>query len=357
MNLILCFGVVCHLMLIFANKNKLFSQGRLVSRYISYVDGDNILLRCDKEGNEDDQIKEYVANEKATGHDASSISKIMTGKKLFYLSNNSIVDTICISDAADLFRKYAASWFSDEDKCLLILSILEIIKNDEFINKPESKSFGKFIDQSSNELVFSDFMIRILLYTAHNNIDENKQLKCVKAISQSMKKLSGKERYSMKNETILTKHIKNVKDKYTSNTYTWDNNTQTFKFIDKPIFQGIISEKSEKNIEGDDHSNIDTHNNDSPAIESLDDVPENENSNNIDTNILSSISIPKEYRSCRFCQKFKINVIEANDAHSPYLGTCLSLKQEILNHHNVCDRFSPNYSAITTHMLKSKITQ
>ena len=60
--LVFCFGVLCHLMLIFANKREgiFMSQGTLVSRYVSYVDKNSQLLIADKEGNKDKEVEKYV---------------------------------------------------------------------------------------------------------------------------------------------------------------------------------------------------------------------------------------------------------------------------------------------------------
>ena len=95
-----------------------------------------------------------------------------------------------------------------------------------------------------------------------------------------------------------------------------------------------------------------TRDNWSNTIKPIDVLPRNISSNSINTtSSLSSISIPKEYRSCRFCQGCEINKFLANNIESPYLGTCLISKQDVLKNSNICDKFIPNYSAMTTHML------
>lgn len=78
-------------------------------------------------------------------------------------------------------------------------------------------------------------------------------------------------------------------------------------------------------------------------------------SKNNEDNQLSSLNIPEEYKSCQYCKNIEINEVAVNDMDSPYLGRCLNLEEDILKNHNVCDRFSPNYSAMTLRMLKGDI--
>ena len=273
----------------------------------------------------------------------------MTGKKLFTLSAN--VNSISVNEYAKLFNDNLSSDFRNKDKPLLMLSLLDIIYNYEDIRENLSESFIESIEGEG--ISFPRFMIELLLLSADNKVPHKQQRDCLEAIVASMSaKLRGKQKYLLENSPVLKAHIDSVLEKYPKGTYTWDDNKQTLRIVDKSLFQGKNLEKSEKDIKRDDFSNINTHNYNGATIKPIDVLPRNISSNSINTtSSLSSISIPKEYRSCRFCQKFEMNEQEANDYNSPYLGICLSKKQEILKNHNTCDRFSPNYSAMTTHML------
>lgn len=300
------------------------SQGTLVSRYVSYVDKNSKLLIADKKGNEDKEVERICNNFSSRkgdkGHNAAEISRIMTGKSLFNLSIN--VNSISVIESAKLFNDNMSSLFFDEDKPLLMLSLLDIFNYDEKNRNNLRESFAESIEGEG--ISFPRFMIELLLLSAENIVSHKEQRDCLETIAAShITKSRKKNNYLLDNSPILKAHIDTVQKKYSGGTYTWDKNSQTLRIIDKSFFQGNKSENSEKD----------------------------------NTSSLSSISIPKEYCSCRFCQKVEINECEANDSNSPYLGICLSLKQEILKNHNVCNRFSPNYSAITTQMLKSKITQ
>lgn len=165
---------------------------------------------------------------------------IMTGEDLLSLSDSTIIENVNIFEAAKLFRKGASSWFTENNKCLLMLSLLDIIQNDKYINGYGSASFEKFIDKNSNVYYFSEFMIRILLYSAHNDIDETEEKDCVKRISKSINKYfkpNDKQKYSMDEPNILTSHIKKVKKKYIKGThYSWDPKEQKLTILDNFIF-------------------------------------------------------------------------------------------------------------------------
>lgn len=329
------------------------SQGTLVSRYVSYVDKNSQLLIADKEGNKDEEVKkicEGVSSRKGDkGHNAAEISRIMTGKKLFTLSAN--VNSISVNEYAKLFNDNMSSIFLNDDKPLLMLSLLDIIYNYEDIRENLSESFIESIEGEG--ISFPRFMIELLLLSADNKVPHKQQRDCLEAIVASMSaKLRGKQKYLLENSPVLKVHIDSVLEKYPEGTYTWDNNKQTLRIVDKSLFQGKNLEKSEKDIKRDDFSNINTHNYNGATIKPIDVLPRNISSNSINTtSSLSSISIPKEYRSCRFCQGCEINKVLANNNESPYLGTCLISKQDVLKNSNICDKFIPNYSAMTTHML------
>lgn len=125
MDLVLCFSVVCQLMTILRN-NKITHnlQGSLVAKYVSCLDENNCILNRNAESGE----VEITPNR-------SNLSNIMNGTKRFKLFDNSLLNNeLAISKAIDSFKKNVTNRLLNDNIPLLILSLIDIIENDEHIN-------------------------------------------------------------------------------------------------------------------------------------------------------------------------------------------------------------------------------
>lgn len=355
MKLILCFGVVCQLMTILRNTDKKhLLQGNLVSRYVSCIDPYNIILRAYK-GNRE---KKYLYN-------SPNLSRIMRGETLFELDNNLQIENIDITAAATSFKTNMAYCISGEYMPLLMLTLLDIIKKDEYINGDGKTSFEKYIDRNSESYYFPDFMIRILLYTADNLIDPSEEKKLVRTISDSM--INGKKKgskYSIDNDNILTEYIRNVQEDYLDDTYDWDPKKQLFTIKNKEKFG--ISESVRPNLElGGKSQNIINMRDDDDVFQSeeykefmsgLDKEPIVDTSEGFihsteegiipseyasfifDKIVGDDIKMSYKYKKCCFCKYFK-----PLDEYSSKRGDCTLHEVQVGMDDSICQHFKKRF--------------
>lgn len=262
--LALCFATVCHIMVILSCKRK---QSPLVSDFVSCVDENNAVRQSskrDKNGNR------YP-------YDTTTISNILLGKD-FLSIRSSIIENIDINSAAKLFDERMNKYFPRNDIPLLMLSILEIIKKDEYIKGNFCEAFGNYFDNDTYD--YPEFMIRILLYTVNNKISSKDELKLVDTIKNDYKgAIKNIDEDSVEN--VYKSLFKDVKEKYTEGTYTWDANQNKLTINDRSkLLQYSSLEAQKENFDiGDTQS-----------------YPQNI--------VQATISIPPKYKKCHFCKGY-----------------------------------------------------
>lgn len=236
MKLVLCFSVVCQLMTILRNYEITYNgQGRLVAKYISCLDENNCILKR----NADSGIVEITCN-------TSKLSNIMKGKNRFILFDKSLLNNeLAISKAIDSFKKNVTHCFFNDTIPLLILSLKDIIENDEHINGIGHDIFEKYLGSIGDKIEFPDFMIRILLYVAANDTNQEYESDLSFEIFNSLKdKQTGRNNFKLDNINILTEYIRSVEKRY-SGAYTWDRHSQILT-IDRSKIVGESLDNSEK---------------------------------------------------------------------------------------------------------------
>lgn len=262
--LALCFATVCHIMVILSCKRK---QSPLVSDFVSCVDENNGVCHSSKENKNGDNYS----------YDSSLISIILSGKCLLSI-NSSKIENIDINSAAKLFDERMNKYFPRKKIPLLMLSILEIIKEDEYINGDFCELFGNYFDNNTYD--FPEFMIRLLLYTVNNKIPEKDELELVAQIKNDYKS-AVKNIDEASVENVYKSLFNDAKEKYIDGTYTWDANQNKLTINDRSkLLQYSSAETQKENVDiGDTQS--DSQN-----------------------NVQAALSVPPKYKKCRFCMGY-----------------------------------------------------
>ncbi|MBP0965361.1 MAG: hypothetical protein J5999_08740 [Oscillospiraceae bacterium] len=251
----LYFGVVAHLLMYFANYNNGFgdiSLYTLVSRYIACVvkKTDDVnkqcrLLRANANNEDEVIINLGVGN----GYDSSALSNILTGKRRFYLKiAYEDIDIGGFLERYEIVSNSPRPWFNDEDKPIIMLSLFDIIKKDNYIlnNAAALKRFKRFIYKESGEYSFPEFMIGILLYTVFNKTNTEDECMYVESICATLDMdVKGIERYLKTGNHVVT-HIQKIRDNYPPEYYKWDSVKQVFKIENEAVFLVGSSDKVNK---------------------------------------------------------------------------------------------------------------
>lgn len=264
--LALCFATVCHIMVILSCKRK---QSPLVSDFVSCIDENNAVRQSskrDKNGNN------YP-------YDTTTISNILLGKNFLSICS-SIIENIDINSAAKLFDERMNKYFPRKNIPLLMLSILEIIKEDEYINGSFREVFGDYFDNNTYD--YPEFMIRILLYTVNNKISPEDELELVGEIKDDyVDARKSINEFSAENTNIYNLLLKGVEKRYSDGTYIWDANQNKLIINDESkLLQYSSSEIQKENDDiGDTQSDF-------------------------QNKVQAAISIPQKYKKCHFCKGY-----------------------------------------------------
>lgn len=106
MEIFLCFGVLCHIMLFFSNKRAINNQGVFVSRIVGTIDPYNAILYTDNDNDFDEEIQKLTPN--ANGHNSSEITRILSGERVLKLEKP---DTFSIPQSKEYFINFISPWF------------------------------------------------------------------------------------------------------------------------------------------------------------------------------------------------------------------------------------------------------
>lgn len=236
MKIMLCFGTFCHILLLFSN-GQIINQGTLVSRIVSTIDPNNRILFTDKDSDFDDEIQKL--NTKATGHNSPEISKILSGNNVLKLIKP---DTVPCSKSMELFDNFISLWFSADERVQIILVLLQIIKDDTYIDE-HKEMFYDFFGMNKEDFLnkdkynFNELLFNTLRYTMLGNIDISEQKRIVKQINndivRSCKKKS--EKYNINNVNILTQYINKIISEYSKKDYVWNPEKQELTIIKRKM--------------------------------------------------------------------------------------------------------------------------
>lgn len=215
MEIALCFGAFCHIMLFFANNRMLSNQYALIGRIVWSIDPYNAILIPKENVDFDDETKRFDPD--SYGYDSSEIARILSGERVLKLKKT---DTFSISQSKENFIKAISPWFTPEAMVSMILILRHIIEEDSNINNHELNFKGCFgVSKKEflckNEYEFYNLMFCALRYTTSVNMDTEKDI--VKKINDSIVKNSKnkKRKYTMSegNEFFeyLTSFTENVK--------------------------------------------------------------------------------------------------------------------------------------------------
>lgn len=236
MKIMLCFGTFCHILLLFSN-GQIINQGTLVSRIVSTIDPNNRILFTDKDSDFDDEIQKL--NTKATGHNSPEISKILSGNNVLKLIKP---DTVPCSKSMELFDNFISLWFSADERVQIILVLLQIIKDDTYIDE-HKEMFYDFFGMNKEDFLnkdkynFNELLFNTLRYTMLGNIDISEQKRIVKQINNDIvrgcKKKS--EKYNINNVNILTQYINKIISEYSKKDYVWNPEKQELTIIKRKM--------------------------------------------------------------------------------------------------------------------------
>lgn len=241
MEIALCFGAFCHIMLFFANNRMLSNQYALIGRIVWSIDPYNAILIPKENVDFDDETKRFDPD--SYGYDSSEIARILSGERVLKLKKP---DTFSISQSKENFIKAISPWFTPEAMVSMILILRHIIEEDSNINNHELNFEGCFgvskkVFLCKNEYEFYNLMFCALRYTTSVNMDTEKDI--VKKINDSIVKNSKnkKRKYTMSegNEffeylTSFTENVKNVAE-LAKTGYVWNQETLTLKNLNKSV--------------------------------------------------------------------------------------------------------------------------
>lgn len=330
MKKLLCFCVVCNMMIAATSQKNI--QGKFVSQYVNIIDPNNKILRPDRKATESSAKEKEVTGIK--GFDASTISKIVSGQTILKLSNIAIPETYN-SDIENRLKKVASSWFTEENKSVLTVALLEVIKEDTYIDEHKD-SFKKFFGMTKEEFLnkgtysFWELMVQVLFYTTLSGIDKDTQGKYLFDNKDSSKI----------NNKIFKEYISGVENRYTESIYTWDTNTATLtikkdgKEADNSLINTVIRSSMSNTVE-------------TAAVS----IESSNNGGYFEDNVReSTITIDKKYMVCEYCSKF----CNLKDNNNPNLGKCSISSRNYYKNNEGCKSFSPKYGKITLDSLKEK---
>lgn len=100
MEIALCFGAFCHIMLFFANNRMLSNQYALIGRIVWSIDPYNAILIPKENVDFDDETKRFDPD--SYGYDSSEIARILSGERVLKLKKT---DTFSISQSKENFIK------------------------------------------------------------------------------------------------------------------------------------------------------------------------------------------------------------------------------------------------------------
>ena len=336
MKKLLCFCAICNIMIIAAESQT--TQGKIVGQYVNIIDPYNGILRPDRKSNEASLDEKEVTGIK--GFDASTISKIVNGKIILKLSGLNILDDYDNNTINNL-KKVASSWFTEENKRLLTITILDIIKEDTFINE-HNISFTKFFKSTKEQFLnkesydFWELMVQSLFYTTRSDIDINTQNEYLFDNDESNKNI----------KDTFKNYIQQVKKQYPENIYSWDEKAAT-----------LVVKKADKTAEND-LIITPIRNPESNPVETAASTSNSQNSDDIpDDNAIckSTIAVDEKYMTCRYCNKIELNNYALNDSDDPYLGKCSVSGNHIYKHTDRCKHFHPNYKHISNEQVRGLI--
>lgn len=147
--------------------------------------------------------------------DKSAVSKLLNCQKNFSFADKEDAKRPALDSVIKKLEAEVTPFIEEDKKAKVILTLLGIIQNDSYIDTEKQQTFKIYfgIDKQElfhqSELILSDFLGRVLLYTVCGNIDNTEN---------QINKNSIKE--------IVSDYISNIAKPY-MNDYQWNTDTQT----------------------------------------------------------------------------------------------------------------------------------
>ena len=222
-------------------------QATLIARIVACIDpGNSSIIKNWLEIRE--QVEDYgTITVKIEGNE-QTISKLLACKTNFVFAEREDAKIPTQDTIIKRFETLVAPFIHEDKKAKIILTLLNLIKEDKSLDFEKKENFNKYLGMGKQHLLyqteftFSDFMGRILLYTVCSNIDNRVGKEYVKDITND--------------------YIDNIVKPYAYG-YQWNTSSQTLKLSFMEIFiifrQAILNYQLEYFIEEVDptvHVNI-----------------------------------------------------------------------------------------------------
>lgn len=163
-------------------------QATLIARIVACVDPSNSsIIKNYLEIREQVEICGTIAG-KIDGNE-QAISKLLACKTNFVFADREDAKIPTQNTIIKRFETLVTPFIDEDKKAKIILTLLNIIKKDNFLDFEKKETFKKYLGMGKQDLlhqsefIFSDFMGRILLYTACGNINNKVGNEYVKDIT------------------------------------------------------------------------------------------------------------------------------------------------------------------------------
>lgn len=229
-NSILCFGTFAKTLNFFRTED--ISQKEFIAKMVEVIDPDNLCIQCDRYTKKDSVGNgPVIAKFLKCEYNFKFSDKTDTRSKLLNeLEEN---EKQKIQNISNSLKTNVCSYIVDRAKPLIILALLNIISEDECINKENGIAFKKYFGMSKqeflrkNEYDFSELLCRVLLYTTLGGVNSEKGKNCIDNITENF--------------------VNNCTNSYTSDCQ-WDNDTQVLKIPYLKIFNNFLKAIDDYNV-------------------------------------------------------------------------------------------------------------
>lgn len=186
----LCFGIFAKVINLCRNN---ILQAPLIARIVMCIDPENTIFSYNiaiiNQINDYDTITDTITDDFICNE--QTISKLLACRITFAFSNRKSPKLPQQDIVVNRFENLVAPYIDEDKKGKIILTLLNIIKEDESIDFEKKENFKNYLGMEKQDLlqqtvfIFSDFMARILLYTLCSNIDNRVGIECAKTITDN----------------------------------------------------------------------------------------------------------------------------------------------------------------------------
>lgn len=195
-------------------------QATLIARIVACIDpGNSSIIKNWLEIRE--QVENYETITDIIVGNEQTISKLLACKTNFVFADREDAKVPTQDTIIKRFETLVAPFIDEDKKAKIILTLLNLIKEDKSLDFEKKENFNKYLGMGKQDLLhqteftFSDFMGQILLYTACGNINNKVGKEYVKDITND--------------------YIDNIVKPYVYE-YQWNTSSQTLKLSFMEIF-------------------------------------------------------------------------------------------------------------------------